>query len=318
MNTVSVLFFGSTTDSVVVLERLSSFSHPQYELKVQAVITQPARPVGRSQTVTKTPVQEWAEAHAVTALSFPSNPDKPWLYQDEQTVIDTLETMTTDLIISASYGQKIPTKLLSDARYGGLNVHPSILPRWRGGDPVPWAILTGDHQTGVTVVSLSEKFDEGKIFAQEKVPITLKDTSDPLRTSLFERGAGLLVTILPEYLSGKARGTPQKKSDEPRATRLNRDLGFEPWEKITLALTDTGEAARIERKFRALHPWPGVWTTITKAQSDSIKEDKRLKILGIHLDNGKLAVDTVQLEGKTPVRWTQFLAAYSPSLNPRG
>lgn len=309
MNTISVLFFGSTTDSVIVLERLHSFTHRQFALHIAAVVTQPPRPVGRSQMMTKTPVQEWAETHETTVLAFPSNAEKPWLYQDEQTVIDTLETMTPDLIISASYGQKIPTKILTDARFGGLNVHPSILPRWRGGDPVPWAILTGDHQTGVTVVSLSDKFDEGKLYAQEKVPITFHDTSDPLRTALFVRGADLLVTLLPEYLSGKAKGADQKKSDEPRATRLTRDLGFEPWEMITRALTDSAEAKRIERKFRALTPWPGLWTTIIPKKGNG-PEAKRLKILALHLDHETLVIDSVQLEGKTAVQWNQFLRAY--------
>lgn len=304
MKDVSVLFFGSTTDSVIVLDALSGFRSPQWAIRIAAVVTQPPKPVGRQQTVTETPVAAWAKSHDCTVLTFPADAAKPWLYEDETRVIDTLESVKAGLIVSASYGQKIPAKTIADAPYGGLNVHPSLLPRWRGGDPVPWAILTGDRQTGVTVVSLSEKFDEGIIYAQEKIPITDADTSTPLRTRLFGIGAGLLTELLPGYFSGKAKGKPQKTAEEPRARRLTRELGFEPWESLMNARTDEREAARIGRKFRALHPWPGLWT---------IFDGKRLKILGVHTGSGGATIDTVQLEGKKPVTWSQFAEAYLPA-----
>ena len=147
------------------------------------------------------------------------------------------------------------------APHGGINVHPSLLPRWRGGDPVPWAILTGDHQIGVSIVTLSEKFDEGKIIAQKKIPISANDTSDPLRTKLFVLGAELLVRLLPDHIRGAIKGTSQQSKDEPQAKRLSRDLGREPWELLEHAINDGKDVDRIERKFRALLPWPGVWTT---------------------------------------------------------
>ncbi len=304
MNTVSVLFFGSTADSVIVLESLAGLRVPALAVSIAAVVTQPPRPVGRKRILTRTPVEEWATAHGIPCLSFPAADDKPWLFKDEQTVIDTLEAVHADLIVSASFGQKIPAKTISDARYGGLNIHPSVLPRWRGGDPVPWAILTGDRQTGVTVVSLSERFDEGLIYAQEKVPITGKDVSAPLRTRLFRMGAVLLNGILPDYVAGKTRGVKQHgHADEPRATRLSRELGYEPWETVTAAMTDTAEAGRIERKWRAFHPWPGLWTTL---------HGKRVKLLDVRLVHGRLVPVTVQMEGKQQVSWEQFGSAYLP------
>ena len=299
---MNILFFGSTQDSVIVLGKLPA---------VTAVVTQPAKPVGRNKVLTKTPVETWAHEHNITCLSFPNNPEKPWLYADEQTVIDALEPMRADLIVSASYGQKIPTKTIADARFGGLNVHPSLLPRWRGADPVPWAILSGDHQTGVTVVSLSEKFDEGLIYAQKKVPIVPTDTSDPLRTKLFTLGADLLATMLPDYIHHRCKPIPPNRWTRydtrfPYAKKFKRDDGFEAWEIIKKAINDDVDAARIERKFRALDPWPGVW---------SLVNNKRLKILSLHLDNGKLILDTVQLEGKKPVSWKQFQDAYGANPN---
>jgi methionyl-tRNA formyltransferase len=320
MNSINVLFFGSTEDSVIVLNKLYTIRYPLFTCSVSAVVTQPAKPVGRDHIMTPTPVEVWAKSHQITVLSFPSNPDTPWLYQDEQQVIDTLESVHADLVISASYGQKIPSKTLSDAKFGGLNVHPSILPRWRGGDPVPWAIMTGDAQIGVTVVSITAKFDEGLIIAQKKIPILPMDTSGPLRTKLFTIGAELLSELLPEYLEGKRKGIPQKIENESRATRLSRDTGFEPWETIQIAFTDPSEAQRIERKFRALHPWPGLWSLVEIREKGLELSKKRIKIISCHLNSNLqplhsyLILDSVQLEGKKPVSWKEFLAGY-PQVN---
>jgi methionyl-tRNA formyltransferase len=280
-----ILFFGSTSDSVLVLEKL-----PLTE--IIGVVTQPPKPVGREKTITPTPVELWAKQRNITVLSFPSNPVKPWVYENEQTVIAALQPLQADLVISASYGQKIPCD--------GVNVHPSLLPRWRGADPVPWAILSGDHQTGVSIVQLSKAFDQGLILAQEKVNISDSDTTDPLRAKLFSQGADLLIKNLPDILSKKIKGTPQKIEGEPYARRLKREDGFEPWEK----LMNPKEAVRIDRKFRAFDPWPGLWCLF---------QNKRLKILEVYLKEKLLGIQTVQLEGKTPVSWEQFKKAYLSS-----
>lgn len=263
---MKILFFGSSSDSMLVLQKLSG---------VVAVVTQPPKPVGRKQVITPTPVAMWAKSHSLP-----------------QTSLDVLSPFKADIFISASYGEKIPIDAIKSARYGGLNVHPSLLPRWRGADPVPWAIFSGDHQIGVSIVTLSEKFDQGSIIAQKKIPITDTDTSGPLRTELFRIGADLLTQTLPDYVSGKNRGVPQKIQDEPYARRFVREDGFESWENIL----NPKESARINRKFRALHPWPGLWTTF---------HEKRLKILLFDTEPR-----IIQLEGKRPVSWEQFKTAY--------
>ena len=120
---MKVILFGSTSDSVLILEKL--------RVHVCAVVTQPARPVGRNQVLTPTPVETWGKAHGIPVLSFPSDPSKPWLYANENQVIDTLEPLKADVLVSACYGQKIPWEAIKKVRFGGLNVHPSILPRWR-------------------------------------------------------------------------------------------------------------------------------------------------------------------------------------------
>ncbi len=308
---MNILFFGSTSDSVIVLEKLSALS----QVTIAAVVTQPARPVGRDQTITPTPVETWATEQRIPVLSFASDKTKPWLYENEEQVIDALQPIQPDLVVSASYGQMIPASTIQGARFGGLNVHPSILPRWRGGDPVPWAILSGDHQIGVTVVTLSPMFDAGEIYAQEKIPITPADTSDPLRTKLFGIGADLLCSLLPFYIAGKAKpiSVREEKEKPPYAKRLKREDGFEPWEALMAAANEGIDADRIERKYRAFHPWPGIWTKITNTHSPKITQETRLKILTLHLDRDRLIIDQVQMEGKNPVIWEQFCAAYLTS-----
>lgn len=300
---MTVIFFGSTFDSVLVLEKLFSFG-------VSCIVTQPPRPVGRKQEVTPTPVETWAKTHNVTVLSFPSDPGKPWLYASEHQVVDALQPLKADLIVSACYGQKIPFQTIQAARFGGLNVHPSLLPRWRGADPVPWTILSGDQVTGVTIVTLSEKFDEGRIIVQKKIPITDTDTSDALRTKLFTLGADLLTEVFAKYLTNKSihSFTHSLITSLPYARRLTRDDGFEPWEAIQKAFENSEEARRIDRKFRAFFPWPGLWTTVG---------EKRLKILACHLSPVicHLNLDTVQWEGKKPIAYSTLLTGHRERLH---
>lgn len=271
---MKIIFFGSAAESLLVLEKLTGL--PAGEAGVVAVVTQPPKPVGRKQIVTPTPVEAWASDHNIP-------------------VFTSVPNITPDLVITASYGEKIPMEFIRSARFGGLNVHPSLLPRWRGGDPIPWAILSGDRSVGVSVVTLSEKFDQGRIIAQKIIPARDNDRSDSLRRRLFALGAELLLSSLPDYLSGKNKGRVQGVGNQPYARRLTRDDGFEPWENIM----DPKEATRINRKYRAFYPWPGLWTKF---------REKRLKILGF---DG--APTLVQLEGKKSVAFSQFQSAYLAS-----
>ena len=264
--------------------------------------------------MTPTPVERWAKEKNIPVLSFHHNKEKPWLFADETQVIDSLQPFKADLLISACFGQKIPIQAIQAVPLGGLNVHPSLLPRWRGADPVPWAILSGDAQTGVSVVTLSEKFDEGTIIAQKKIPITDKDFSDPLRTKLFAIGADLLVSTLPSLSASKGALKGSPNHEEPYARRLTRDDGFESWQTIQNAMNNPEEAKRIDRKLRALDPWPGLWTEVLVRQSvNASAQKKRVKIISLHRRTSgndamtpHLILDSVQLEGKKPVSWKEF------------
>lgn len=184
------------------------------------------------------------------------------------------------LVISAAYGKKLPI--------GGLNLHPSLLPAYRGATPVPHQILDGVIQSGITIIKMSGEFDAGPIVAQESVPVLPEDTSLDLLTRCFSAGANLLIKILPDYLAGKISLTPQpENSPTPYCRRFTKPDGFIPLNQMT------GYDPVIERKIRALYPWPGVWTKLPNG--------KILKLLPQNM---------FQLEGKQPISKKQFLAGY--------
>jgi methionyl-tRNA formyltransferase len=175
-----------------------------------------------------------------------------------------------------------------------LVIHPSLLPLYRGASPVPAAIKNGDIKTGVTFLRMDEKMDHGPIVSQFKEDILPDDTADVLRNRLFAKSADVLVETITPYIKGKIK---LKKQDDGMATftkLVTKQDGF-----IDLKLKSAGEA---ERFIRAMHPWPGAWTYLPN--------EKRLKLIKSHIENEKLVLDEVQLEGKLPVTMKQFCEAY--------
>ena len=182
-----------------------------------------------------------------------------------------------DLVISADYGQKLPS--------GGLNLHPSLLPQYRGPTPVPYQILNREKESGISIIKMTGEFDAGPIIAQEKVPVLPDDTTPVLLKRCFTSGAKLLVKILPAYLNNKITLFSQDESQATYTHKFTKQDGFISWKEFT--------AGAPEHKIRALFPWPGVWTTMPNG--------KVLKLLPKNL---------VQLEGKNPIPFPQFLAGY--------
>lgn len=313
-----IVFFGSTSDSVSVLDAFTANKEKRLHVHIAALVTQPEKPVGRKQVLTKTPVAVWGENHAIPVLAFRTQQGSTWNYEHEDDVINSIMTCKPDLLVSASYGQKIPFFLIKKTPLGGINVHPSLLPRWRGADPTPWTILSNDAETGVSLVTLSEQFDEGVILARKKIPVGSHDTQEDLRKKLFLLGGKLLYDILPAIESKDIKGEKQNKNHVTYARKLTRNDGFIPWEHIREALigNDVVNNKRIGlssyvtepladtvcRMIRALSPWPGVWTTVPFGGDTQ----KRMKILQTHRENKKLVLDMVQIEGKTPAGWTQL------------
>ena len=203
--------------------------------------------------------------------------------------------------VLASYGKILSVKELTVPKYGILNIHPSLLPKYRGPSPVQTAILNGEKQTGVTIIKMDEEIDHGPIVAQFAENIMTNDTAESLYLRLFSAGVKVLITILPAYLGGKIETRKQEHSQATYTQKFVREDGKIDWQK---------PPDYLERMIRAFYPWPGTWTEIKLKTLNSDFRTKRLKILKAHLENRKLILDIVQLEGKKPVSFKQFCEGY--------
>jgi methionyl-tRNA formyltransferase len=268
MNPINIVFFGSFQDySVRILEALAK------TFSVAAVVTTPPRPAGRHMQVTSTKVHQYAEKHGIT------------VYPIEDLSSIPKDIQRPDFIVVAGYGKLIPDVWLTFPTVMPVNMHPSLLPEYRGAFPAEWAILRGEKETGVTLVSMTPEFDKGEILAQKRLPIDPTDTRETLYTKLYDEGAKLLIETLPHIKGGDVHPKPQPKGEYFYAKRLTREDGFVPWEEFRQKLEAKSE--ELDRKFRALSPWPGVWTTTP--------EGKRMKLVALSPNV------LVQLEGGKPV-----------------
>ncbi|MFH1289406.1 MAG: methionyl-tRNA formyltransferase [Patescibacteria group bacterium] len=224
-----------------------------------------------------------------------------------------------DVGILASYGKILDKKTVNSIKMGILNVHPSLLPKYRGPAPVQSAIINGETETGVTVFKLDEKIDHGPILGQKKEEIRKDDTSLSLYNRLFILGAQIIKESLENYLNGSIKLTPQ---DHKKAIftikKLDKENGFidpgilsqilkgkKPDKKINFGLF--ASSGNIHNIIRGLYPWPCAWTMV---KTNSNSNPKRLKLISSHLQNEKLFLDRVQLEGKKEVTFKQFKEGY--------
>lgn len=204
------------------------------------------------------------------------------------TLVDSLNK--ADLGVVAAYGRILTKNELKTPKYGCINVHPSLLPKYRGPTPVQTAILNGDKETGVTIIKLDEEVDHGPILAQVKEPVFSTDTSESLYKRLFEKGAQLLPAVLKKYRNGRLM---PKEQNHPKATYtkpLTRADGY-------IDISDTISPERLERMIRAYHPWPGVYTKL-KMKNEKLKNIKFLP------------EQKIQVEGKKPMSYKDFLNGY--------
>lgn len=268
---MKIVFFGTPEYVLPIL----TFLHK----KIVAVVTQPPRPMGRKQIKTYSPIDKWAHEHKV-----------PIYYQAEDIV---KEKVDAEIGVCAAFSQIIPKSVIDHFRFGILNVHPSLLPKYRGASPVQAAIVAGDTQTGVSIIKMDEKVDHGPVVSQFKEDLLPSDTNETLRSRLFERAGEVLAELIEPYLQGRMKPKEQDHKAATFTKTVTREDGY-------IDLKKDGPV-KIERMLRAYTPWPGIWTRFNK---------KRLKILKAHLINQKLVLDEVQLEGKNPVSWQQFETAY--------
>jgi len=201
--------------------------------------------------------------------------------------------------ILASYGKIIPAETLTKFPLGILNLHPSLLPQYRGPSPVQTALLEGKTATGITIIKMDGEIDHGPLVWQKKIRIKPEETTGQLYQRLFFLGAKALLEFLPAYLERRLKLKEQNHSQASYTQKLTRESGFIPLEKLF------HQPILTFRKIRAYSPWPGTWTKVKIN-----RQGKRLKILKAHLKRKELILDQVQLEGKNPVTFKQLLEGH--------
>lgn len=234
---MKVVFFGSPAVALPALNALLAAGH-----EIKLVVTQPDKPAGRGKKLTPPPVKVFALNHQLEIIQ----PQK--IRQDEQ-ALEKIKAASPEVNVVVAYGQIIPASIIYLPKYKSLNVHFSLLPKYRGAAPVAWAILNGDQYTGVTIMQLNEKMDEGPILAREIVPILPRENTQELETRLAHVGAELLVKTLSQIDSI----IPQEQ-DQAQATyapKITKEQGKINWSE---------PAEVIDRKVRAFYPWPGAYT----------------------------------------------------------
>ena len=270
---------------------------------VVGVVTQPDRASGRGRGLKPPPVKTLA-----LELNIPIiQPEK--LKQPE--AIEQLRAWEPDLIVVAAFGQILRKDVLELPRYGCVNVHASLLPRWRGAAPINAAILAGDEETGVTIMRMDVGLDTGPMLAKRSIRLTRDDTAGSVFETLSTLGADLLLETLPDYLSGKLTPTPQPEQGATHAPMLKKEEG---------KLDFTRDANELERRVRAFNPWPGAFMefdgTILKihrahVEQGNVEAGERLIVQNqpaVGARGGVLVVDEVQPAGKKSMSGKSFLA----------
>jgi methionyl-tRNA formyltransferase len=294
-NPTGWVFFGTDEFSVKVLETLRERGYLP-----ALVVTVPDQPKGRKLVLTPPPAKLWAEQNNIpvtqpTSLKDLDSNSSPARTESARSGGFVIRNSSFSLV--ASYGKIIPQAILDLPKVGTLNIHPSLLPKYRGATPLESAILAGDEITGVTIIVLDAQMDHGPILAQKEISLTnWKPFYEELRDKLAEDGANLLLEYLPSWLEGKIKPGEQ---DHPSATftiKITKEDGlinFDDQPEINF------------RKIRALTPWPGAYFFIKKDD-----HDLRVIIKTAHLANGELILDRVLPEGKKEMDWESFKKGY--------
>lgn len=234
----NIVFMGTPDFALPALAALIDHHH------LLAVVTQPDRLAGRNKRLREPPVKRLAAAAEIPIFQ----PKR--LRQPES--IDRLRQWDADVFVVAAFGQILPQTALDLPKHGSINVHASLLPRWRGAAPIQAAIRAGDAETGITIMLMDAGLDTGPMLAKRAIPIAADETGQSLHDKLARLGAALLIETLPKYLSGMIQPQIQDESQASYAPSIKKEEGRIDWTQSALA---------IERLVRAFNPWPGAFTT---------------------------------------------------------
>ncbi|MEK7526230.1 MAG: methionyl-tRNA formyltransferase [Patescibacteria group bacterium] len=308
---MKIIFFG-TPDFVLPVLKALYRTYGKGEEGVVAVVTQSPKEAGRKRYVERSAVDNWGFKHNVPV------------------VYDLSSLPTANLGVVAAYGKLIPDNIIKEFDAGMLNIHPSLLPSFRGASPIQASIATGTTNTGVSIIKMDEQMDHGPVLTQFKYYLEETDTNETVRTKVFEAIAPVLIELIPNYLSQKITLKQQDHGKASFTRIIRKEDGYIAGKFLTAALAgmESDEdwqipfiknsadgtpikinhplAQNIYNYFRALTPWPGVWTMVNL----TVDKQCRLKILTCHIENDKLVLDEVQLEGKQEVTWKQFVEGH--------
>lgn len=297
-----VVFFGTPDFAVPSLEALIASRH-----RVAAIVSQPDRPKGRGQTLQPTPTKTVGQAHGIPVL-------QPARIR-EQDFLDQLRGFAPDLGVVVAFGRILPDALIAIPRLGMINVHASILPRYRGAAPIQRAVIAGDPETGVTIMRIETELDAGAMFAARAVPIPSEATSGDMESRLAILGAELLLPVVDALDAGTAVETPQDHARATFAPKITKEEGAIDWNQ---------PAAAIHNRIRGLQPWPLASTTLKgrrlvlrRSRVGSPSEDGAVpgtvvrahgdEILVACGDATSLRIFDIQPEGKRTMTAREFL-----------
>lgn len=290
---MKIVFFGTSDVGTPILKELGN-AH-----EIALVVTSPDAPVGRKQVITPSPI-------AVTAQEMGLNISKPEKVKNNPEFLQTLRNVEADIFIVVSYGKILPEALLDIPLLKTLNVHFSMLPKYRGAAPIQYALLNGDTETGTTIFVLDAEVDHGPILSQQPLAIKVDDTFTTLARTLSELSSKLLAQTLPQYAAGQIVPRIQNHELATFTKLIKKDDGRIDWNRT---------AGDIYNQYRAFIEWPGLWTTYQEkklkilecAPAGNQNELSRTALLIPCGNNTHLAITKLQLEGRNPATAKDFL-----------
>lgn len=300
---MKVVFMGTPDFAVEALKAIIQAGH-----EVMCVVTQPDKPKGRGKEMQFTPVKQCALEHQIPVL-------QPVKVREAESV-EALRAFGADIFVVAAFGQILPKALLTMPKYGCVNIHASLLPKYRGAAPIQWAVINGEKESGVTLQQMGEGVDTGDILLKRAIALDNKETGESLYDKLSRLGAELIVEVLPEIEAGKVVPEKQEEALSTHVGKITKAMGLMDWNK---------SAEELERLVRGLNSWPSaytffrgktlkIWETEVLGEKESgepgsIAAVTKTSVI-VNTGDGKLALTSVQLEGKKRMEVKDFLLGY--------
>ncbi len=303
MKKLKIIFMGTPDFALPSLQTL--IDDPEFE--IVATVTQEDKKIGRKQEITPTPVK-------LLALKYNLPVFQPAKIKGNKDFLELMKNLNPDFMVVVAYGQILPSELLEIPKYGAVNVHASLLPKYRGASPIEAAILNGDAETGVTIMKMEEKLDAGGIYDIAKLPIDPKDTADTLTVKLSLLGGKILPYVLKDIADIAITPIPQNESKATFCHKIQKDDGLADLHKHT--------AKEIFNMVRAYTPWPSAFLMIDgkRLKLVEIDSDEKLRLkpgeikelaknsIAVGTRQGSIIPQKVQLEGKKVMTIQEFLA----------